>query len=114
MVGTLLRAALVIGLLVTPAAARQIAVRLHEEPFFKGGVQVQVLVDVIITRGECRQLIAAYRKRAKGGQVSVHRPVDSHSSGRAPWCVDNFDGRGVTFNETLFDWEVYRGGSRRQ
>lgn len=49
--------------------------------------------------------------RAKGGQVSVHRPVTSKSRGRGPWCVDNLDGRGVTLNDDLFDWEEYPGPS---
>lgn len=97
---------------VTVAVARELPHRLHEEPWPEGGVQVQVIVTYVITEAECRRLIAAYRGHARDGQVSVHRPVTSKKKGRAPWCVDNFDGRGVTFN-TGFDWEQLPERRRR-
>jgi hypothetical protein len=66
--------------------------------------------DRIISRAECRALVKLYRKKAKGGQVAVMRPVTSKSPGRGPWCHDNFDGRGIVFNDDLFDWEFYGPG----
>lgn len=112
-IGCGLAALLLAAGLAAPGLARELPHRLHIEPY-DGGKQIQVIVGFIITRAECRHLIAAYRERAKGGQVSVHRPIDSKSRGRGPWCVDNLDGRGVTFNDDLFDWEPYSGAERRR
>jgi len=55
-----------------------------------------------LTKDECRALIDAYRAQAgTDGQVSVHKP--DRRGGMGPWCVDNKDGRGVFFNNGL--WE---------
>jgi len=61
------------------------------------GRRIQIAVREDITQAQCRALIAKFRSEAKPeGQVSVHKPCGP--SKLAPWCVDNFDGRGVTFN----------------
>lgn len=93
----------------SPGLGRDLPHRLHIEPYFQGGLQVQVIVDFILSRDECRRLVKMYRPRAKGGQVAVMRPITSKDRGKGPWCRDNFDGRGIVFNDDLFDWEVYSG-----
>ena len=112
-IGSGLVALLLAAGFAAPGMARELPHRLHVEPY-DGGKQIQVIVGFIITRAESRQLIAIYRERAKGGQVSVHRPITSKTHGRGPWCVDNLDGRGVTFNDDLFDWEEISGTGRRR
>jgi len=68
----------------------------------KAGKRVQVNVVSDISREECLALIEAYRgEGAPDGQVSVHKPstlpvLRGHS---VPWCVENFDGKGIYFND---------------
>ncbi len=68
----------------------------------KQGRRVQINVyDPNITREQCIALIDAYRERgAPDGQIGVQKPVHG---GFAPWCVENFDGRGVIFNDFYFE-----------
>lgn len=56
-----------------------------------------------LTREECRTLVAAYRSEAApDGQVTVHKPHRAMDNDVMPWCVENFDDRGVWFNDILF------------
>lgn len=56
-----------------------------------------------ITRLECERLVAHYRKAAAPeGQVVVRKPSQLLQGQMTPWCVENFDGRGVVFNDQLF------------
>ena len=56
-----------------------------------------------LTRDECAALINGYRRRAgPDGQVSVHKPSRLLQGNMAPWCVENFDGRGIVFNDNMF------------
>lgn len=66
------------------------------------GQRIQIDVAADISREECVALIVQNQEKAKpNGQVSVHK--FNKAFGRpAPWCVENFDGRGVTFNEYGF------------
>lgn len=107
-----LRMALAFALLaagLSPGFGRDLPHKLHIEPYFRGGLQVQVIVPFIISRDECRALVKMYRKQAKGGQVAVIRPIGRDPKWKGPWCRDNFDGRGIVFNDDLYDWEEYRG-----
>jgi hypothetical protein len=48
-------------------------------------------------------LVTGYQKKASPeGQVSVHKPSKVLKGTMAPWCVENFDGRGVVFNDNMF------------
>lgn len=66
------------------------------------GQRIQIDVASDITREECIALILENREKAKpNGQVSVHK--FNKAFGRlAPWCVENFDGNNVQFNEFGF------------
>lgn len=66
------------------------------------GQRIQIDVATDISRDECVALIVENQDKAKpNGQVSVHK--FNKAFGRlAPWCVENFDGQGVTFNEYGF------------
>lgn len=66
------------------------------------GQRVQVEAAGDITRDECISLIEKYRADAEpNGQVGVHK--FNETLGRvSPWCVENFDGRGIQFNEFGF------------
>lgn len=56
-----------------------------------------------LSKEECVALIEAYRSRAAPrGQVSVCKPSSQLESAMTPWCVENFDGRGITFNDEMF------------
>ena len=55
-----------------------------------------------LTKDGCGALIERYRAEAgTEGQVSVRKP-DSRGE-MAPWCVDNMDDRGITFNDYFFE-----------
>ena len=65
------------------------------------GSRVEIRAAARLTQDECRALIDAYREKgAPDGQVSVRQPLGSDF---APYCVENFDDRGVTFNDALWD-----------
>ena len=69
----------------------------------KDGQRVQVNVNSDISKEQCITLIDAYKsKAAPDGQVSVHKPSQMLEGQVAPYCVENFDGAGVRFNDTLF------------
>lgn len=52
-------------------------------------------------RPHARQLIEAYRaEAAPDGQVAVATP--DQDGDLFPWCIESFDGAGVTFNDLLF------------
>lgn len=56
-----------------------------------------------LTKAECRALIDKYRTLgAPDGQVSVRKPSKLLDGQIFPWCVENFDGRGVVFNDAPF------------
>jgi len=70
----------------------------------KKGRRIEIHVrDSNLTKEQCKALIANYRSQAApDGQVSVHKPSTLLGGELLPWCVENFDGRSVTFNDTLF------------
>ena len=64
------------------------------------GMRVQITVNQEITKDQCIALIERYRSRGSpDGQVSVRKPSVKLDGAPSPWCVDNFDGRGVFFND---------------
>lgn len=57
-----------------------------------------------ISKDQCKSLITNYMNQAKpNGQVSVHKPSPLLNKTMQPWCVYNFDDKGVIFNDVLFD-----------
>lgn len=67
------------------------------------GQRVQVNVGADISRAECEELINNYRSDgAPDGQVGVHKPSSKLGGRLLPWCVENFEGDGITFNDSLF------------
>jgi hypothetical protein len=69
----------------------------------KEGERVQVEVTRDITKDECSALIERYRSEgAPEGQVSVRKPSKMLKGRPSPWCVENFDGKGIVFNDGLF------------
>lgn len=59
--------------------------------------------DTDLTKEECRALINAYRHRAApDGQVSVRKPSQAFNGQLTPWCIENFDGQGIRFNDNMF------------
>jgi len=67
------------------------------------GQRVQVNVSADISRAECEQLINRYRSDgAPDGQVGVNKPSAKLGGSLAPWCIENFEGDGITFNDSLF------------
>lgn len=70
----------------------------------KKGRRIEIHVrDSNLTKEQCKALIANYRSQAApDGQVSVHKTSTLLGGELLPWCVENFDGRGVTFNDALF------------
>ena len=60
--------------------------------------------DANLSKAQCSSLIEAYRKNAlPEGQVSVHKPstVKGLDGAILPYCIDNFDGEGITFDTTF-------------
>lgn len=56
-----------------------------------------------LTKDECIALINGYRHKAgKEGQVGVHKPSNVLKGSMTPWCVENFDGRGIVFHDYMF------------
>jgi len=70
----------------------------------KDGRRIQInSYNPNLTKDDCIKLIAAYRKKAEpGGQVSVHKPSKILQGSMTPWCVENFDGRGIIFDDRAF------------
>lgn len=70
----------------------------------KNGRRIEIhSSDPELNRDECRTLIFAYQEEAApDGQVSVHKPNAAMGGDVLPWCVENFDGQGVIFNDLLF------------
>jgi hypothetical protein len=70
----------------------------------KNGRRIEIHVnDPSLTRDQCTSLINAYRSKAgPQGQVSVRKPSTAQGGGLQPWCVDNMDKSGVTFNDFYF------------
>ena len=60
--------------------------------------------DPHLTKAECNALINAYRAGAGRGQVSVRKPNKMFNNDLSPWCVENFDGKGVFFQDTGFEF----------
>lgn len=57
-----------------------------------------------ISKDQCKSLITNYMNQAKpNGQVSVHKPSPLLNRTMQPWCVYNFDDKGIFFNDVLFD-----------
>jgi len=56
-----------------------------------------------LTKEECSALINAYRhKGGKEGQLSVHKPSKILKGSMTPFCIENFDGQGIVFNDGMF------------
>ena len=73
------------------------------DPLYAGSNRVQVDVSSDISAEECEALLENYSSMAGSeGQVSVHKPSAKLEGTSAPWCVDNRDGEGVRWNDTLF------------
>ena len=68
----------------------------------KDGRRITIHVsNTDLTKDECRTLISAYRDDAgPEGQVAVRKP--DKRGDLQPWCVDNMDGQGVSFNDYFF------------
>lgn len=67
------------------------------------GKRVTLTVTNDISRDGCRALIEAYRREgAPDGQVGVHKPSAALGGQSLPWCVENYDGEGIRFNDELF------------
>ena len=60
------------------------------------GRWIHVAVDTLITRDQCRALVARYREQARPGQVAVQLP------GQGALCVENFDGRGTVVHDWMW------------
>ena len=69
----------------------------------KEGERVQVEVTRDISKNECSALIERYREEGSPeGQVSVRKPSKMLKGRSTPWCIENFDGKGIVFNDGLF------------
>ncbi len=67
------------------------------------GLRVQIDAMDDITKNQCISLIDAYRNDgAPEGQVSVHKASKTMGGKMLPWCVENFDGEGIQFNDLFF------------
>ena len=69
----------------------------------KDGRRIEIHVrNTNLTKDECRLLINAYKQEAGPiGQVSVRKP--NKNGELLPWCVDNIDDKGTTFNDFHFE-----------
>jgi len=73
------------------------------QPLYDNNARVTVRVRNDISRAECERLIDEYRSIAgPTGQVAVRKPSAKLEGQILPWCVDNQDGRGITFNTDWF------------
>ncbi|EKF17859.1 hypothetical protein [Nitratireductor pacificus] len=69
----------------------------------KTGKRIQISVSAKIARSQCSDLIEHYRSEGKpDGQISVHMPSAKLGGQVLPWCLENFDGGGVQFNDYFF------------
>lgn len=67
------------------------------------GARVEIKVSSDISREQCEHLIKRYRQSgAPDGQVSVHKPSEILEGAVVPWCVENFDGAGIRWNDNMF------------
>jgi len=96
---------LLIGLLVNASSASAQDLPEHtiaDESSLPNGTRIQINVDnAKLTRAQCSALIEAYQARAlPKGQVSVHKPstIEVLEGAVLPYCVENFDDEGITFN----------------
>ncbi len=70
----------------------------------RAGERVQIDVTKDISKEQCEALLDRYREKAEpGGQVSVRKPSDKLGGQSLPWCVDNLEGEGVTYNDMFFE-----------
>lgn len=69
----------------------------------KDGRRIEIHVsNTNLTKDECRLLINAYKEKAgPEGQASVRKP--NKDGELKPWCVDNMDGKGISFNDFHFE-----------
>ncbi len=57
-----------------------------------------------VSRRQCEKLIEKFRDIAgRGGVVSVRRPCDYVKGAMLPWAVDRMDGKGVLYDDYLFE-----------
>ena len=56
------------------------------------------------TKRQCEKIIETFRDIAgRGGVISVRRPCDYIRGTMLPWAVDRMDGKGVLYNDSLFE-----------
>lgn len=68
------------------------------------GDRVQINVVGEATKAQCLALIEEYRSDgAPDGQVVVTKRSAKLNYRKAPWCIENFDGAGVNFNDFYFE-----------
>lgn len=73
------------------------------QPLYDNNARVTVRVHTNISQAECEALIEEYRSIAgPTGQVAVRKPSAKLEGQVLPWCVENQDGRGITFNTDFF------------
>ena len=75
-----------------------------ESPLMRG-MRIQLNSnDKNLTKDQCIALVKAYSSRANyKGQVSVRKPsvMKELKGAIVPYCLDNFDGKGIIFNSDL-------------
>jgi hypothetical protein len=72
----------------------------------KDGRRIQLHVqDEQLSRSRCADLLREYLPQAgREGQVSVRKPNKFGGGELSPWCIDNRDGYGATYNDDLFNY----------
>ncbi|MBK7920026.1 MAG: hypothetical protein IPJ94_27975 [Chloroflexi bacterium] len=69
----------------------------------KDGRRIEIHVsDINPTKDECEQLINAYKNEA-GSRAKYQYCKPNKSGELRPWCVDNMDGNGISFNDFHFE-----------
>ncbi len=57
-----------------------------------------------VTKRQCEKLIEKFRNVAgSGGVISIRRPCDFLAGTMLPWAVDRMDGKGIVYNDYLFE-----------
>ena len=70
----------------------------------RDGRRIQInSFDANLSKDACIALVKYYKDQAEpDGQVSVHKPSKILDNKLNPWCIENFDGKGIQFNDYLF------------
>ena len=57
-----------------------------------------------ITKRQCERIIEKFRDIAGSGSIiSIRRPCGFLAGAMLPWAVDRMDGKGISFDDYLFD-----------